>query len=159
MSARLVDVELGSDDCSKKNAPFEGPIFQCLAMLTTSVGPMLTRQMHEVLDLMFPWGLSEPLYNALQVIASHIPPLLHSIQGRLDQRHGILKFPREIARLSFHDTDRTAIPAAGSADSERDDIQCFARFGFVAGMRSAVTVCPASAHVFRHLLEHNRQRH
>ena len=51
-------------------------------MLTTSVGPMLTRQMHEVLDLMFPWGLSEALYHALQVIASHIPPLLRAIQGK-----------------------------------------------------------------------------
>ncbi len=52
-------------------------------MLTTSVGPMLTRQMHEVLDLMFPWGLSEALYHALEVIARHIPPLLRSIQGEL----------------------------------------------------------------------------
>lgn len=65
----------------KKNAPDARPIFQCLAMLTTSVGPMLTRQMHEVLDLMFPWGLSDALYNALQVVASHIPPLLRTIQG------------------------------------------------------------------------------
>ncbi|WWC91382.1 uncharacterized protein L201_006326 [Kwoniella dendrophila CBS 6074] len=67
----------------KKNAPFEAPIFQCLAMLTTSVGPMLTRQMHDVLDLMFPWGLSEALFHALEVIASHIPPLLRTIQERL----------------------------------------------------------------------------
>jgi FKBP12-rapamycin complex-associated protein len=35
------------------------------------------------LDLMFPWGLSDALYHALQVIASHIPPLLRSIQGAL----------------------------------------------------------------------------
>ena len=66
---------------SKKNAPDARPIFQCLSMLTTSVGPMLTRQMHEVLDLMFPWGLSDALYHALQVMASHIPPLLRTIQG------------------------------------------------------------------------------
>lgn len=67
----------------KKGAPFEAPIFQCLAMLTTAVGPMLTRQMHDILDLMFPWGLSEALYHALEVISSHIPPLLRTIQGRL----------------------------------------------------------------------------
>ncbi|KAL7421428.1 phosphatidylinositol kinase-related protein kinase tor1 [Cryptotrichosporon argae] len=67
----------------KKNAPFEAPIFQCLAMLTTAVGPMLTRQMHETLDLMFPWGLSDALWHALEVIASHIPPLLRTIQDRL----------------------------------------------------------------------------
>ena len=64
-------------------APSEAPIFQCLAMLTKAVGPMLTRQMHEVLDLMFPWGMSEALYNALQVIAEDIPPLLRTIQGEL----------------------------------------------------------------------------
>lgn len=67
----------------KKGAPFEAPVFQCLAMLTTAVGPMLTRQMHEILDLMFPWGLSAALYHALEVIAGHIPPLLRTIQDRL----------------------------------------------------------------------------
>ncbi|WVQ75374.1 hypothetical protein IAR50_004994 [Cryptococcus sp. DSM 104548] len=67
----------------KKNAPYEAPIFQCLAMCATSVGPMLTRQMHEVLDLMLPWGLSEPLCNVLDSFASHIPPLLRTIQERL----------------------------------------------------------------------------
>ena len=50
-------------------------------MLTSSVGPMLNRQMHEVLDLMFPWGLSEALFHALDVIGDHIPPLLKVIQG------------------------------------------------------------------------------
>lgn len=68
-------------DHRRKGAPFEAPIFQCLAMLTSSVGPMLTRQMHEVLDLMFPWGLSEALFHALEVIGGHIPPLLKTIQG------------------------------------------------------------------------------
>ncbi|ORY29148.1 armadillo-type protein [Naematelia encephala] len=67
----------------KKNAPNESTIFQCLAMLTSAVGPMLTRQMHEVLDLMFPWGLSDSLYKALRTIAEHIPPLLRTIQERL----------------------------------------------------------------------------
>lgn len=69
----------------RKNAPFEAPIFQCLAMLTSSVGPMLNRQMHEVLDLMFPWGLSEALFHALEVIGAHIPPLLKIIQGESER--------------------------------------------------------------------------
>lgn len=50
-------------------------------MLATALGPNLTRHMHEVLDLMFQWGLTEPLRQALVVIARHIPPLLRSIQG------------------------------------------------------------------------------
>lgn len=51
-------------------------------MLATALGPNLTRHMHEVLDLMFQWGLTEPLRQALVVIARHIPPLLRSIQGQ-----------------------------------------------------------------------------
>lgn len=41
--------------------------------------------MHEVLDLMFPWGLSEALFHALEVIGAHIPPLLKIIQGESDR--------------------------------------------------------------------------
>nr|ODN92931.1 atypical/PIKK/FRAP protein kinase [Cryptococcus depauperatus CBS 7855] len=67
----------------KKNAPYEPPIFQCLAMIATAVGPMVTRQMHEILDLMFPWGLTESLCSTLRSFASHIPPLLKTIQERL----------------------------------------------------------------------------
>lgn len=44
---------------------------------------MLTRQMHDVLDLMFLCGLSEPLYSSLKDIADHIPPLLRTVQGEL----------------------------------------------------------------------------
>lgn len=43
---------------------------------------MLTRQMHDVLDLMFLCGLSEPLYSSLKDIADHIPPLLRTVQGK-----------------------------------------------------------------------------
>jgi FKBP12-rapamycin complex-associated protein len=66
---------------SKKNAPDEKPIFQCIAMLASALGPSMTKYMHEVLDLMFQWGLTEQLRQALVVIARHIPPLLESIQG------------------------------------------------------------------------------
>jgi hypothetical protein len=68
-------------DNRKKNPPDEKPIFQNVAMLATALGPNLTRHMHEVLDLMFQWGLTEPLRQALVAIARHIPPLLRSIQG------------------------------------------------------------------------------
>lgn len=74
-----------------KGAPDEKPIFQCVAMLATALGPKLSSLMHEVLDLMFAWGLSEPLRQALVVIARHIPPLLREIQERLlDLLSGIL---------------------------------------------------------------------
>ncbi len=50
-------------------------------MLATAVGPNLTKLLHDQLDLMMSCGLSEPLKNALVVIAKYIPPLLRTIQG------------------------------------------------------------------------------
>lgn len=52
-------------------------------MLATAVGPNLTRYMHDLLDLMFPCGLSEALRQALLQISVQIPPLLRTIQERL----------------------------------------------------------------------------
>ena len=65
----------------KKNAAQEEPIFQCVGMLAQAVGPNLTKLLHDQLDLMFSCGLSEPLRQALVAIATHIPPLLKTIQG------------------------------------------------------------------------------
>lgn len=50
-------------------------------MLATAVGSALTKHMHELLDLMFAYGLSESLVMALQDLATNIPPLLPTIQG------------------------------------------------------------------------------
>ena len=50
-------------------------------MLAQAVGPNLTKLLHDQLDLMFGCGLSEPLRQALVAIATHIPPLLKTIQG------------------------------------------------------------------------------
>jgi phosphatidylinositol kinase/protein kinase (PI-3 family) len=66
---------------SKKNAPAEEPMFQCIGMLASAVGPNLTKLLHDQLELMFACGLSEPLRQALVAIARHIQPLLKTIQG------------------------------------------------------------------------------
>ncbi|KAJ3103710.1 phosphatidylinositol kinase- protein kinase tor1 [Phlyctochytrium bullatum] len=58
------------------------PIFQCISMLATAVGPALTKYMHELLDQMFATGLSESLRRALVDIARNIPPLEPNIQER-----------------------------------------------------------------------------
>jgi FKBP12-rapamycin complex-associated protein len=68
---------------SRKNAPPEASIFECISMLATAVGQALTKHMHELLDLMFAFGLSQPLRLALVDLAHHIPPLLSTIQGGL----------------------------------------------------------------------------
>lgn len=68
----------------KKNAPAEEPIFQCVGMLAAAVGPNLTKLLHDQLDLMFSYGLSESLRQALVAIATHVPPLLKIIQGAHD---------------------------------------------------------------------------
>lgn len=38
--------------------------------------------MHNILDLMFAGGLSEPLRKALVDIGRYVPPLLKTIQGK-----------------------------------------------------------------------------
>lgn len=67
----------------RKNAPSEEPIFQCVGMLASAVGPNLTKLLHDQLDLMIACGLSEPLVQALVSIAKCIPPLLRTIQGKV----------------------------------------------------------------------------
>lgn len=67
----------------RKNAPSEASIFQCISMLATAVGQALTKHMHELLELMFAYGLSEALVRALDDLSTHIPPLLPTIQERL----------------------------------------------------------------------------
>ncbi|CAG8552522.1 7121_t:CDS:10 [Diversispora eburnea] len=61
----------------------EAPLFQCIGMLARAVGPALTKHMHELLDLMFACGLSDPLRQSLMELAEYIPPLLANIQERL----------------------------------------------------------------------------
>lgn len=71
-----------SSVCRKKNAPPEDPIFQCIGMLAKAFGVILTKHMHDLLDLMFASGLGEPLRQALEVTAASIKPLQRTIQGQ-----------------------------------------------------------------------------
>lgn len=52
-------------------------------MLATAVGQALTKHLHDLLELMFACGLTEPLRQALVDLAHNIPPLLPVIQERL----------------------------------------------------------------------------
>ncbi|KAJ3547494.1 hypothetical protein NM688_g5399 [Phlebia brevispora] len=79
----MFHIKQGLQMRGKKNAPSEEPIFQCVGMLASAVGPNLTKLLHDQLDLMFACGLSEPLHQALVAIARYIPPLLRTIQDRL----------------------------------------------------------------------------
>ncbi|EPS96224.1 hypothetical protein FOMPIDRAFT_1167701 [Fomitopsis schrenkii] len=79
----MLHIKQGLQMRGKKNAPSEEPIFQCIGMLASAVGPNLTKLLHDQLDLMFDCGLSEPLRQALTAIATHVPPLLKTIQDRL----------------------------------------------------------------------------
>ncbi|KAF9435486.1 phosphatidylinositol kinase- protein kinase tor1 [Entomortierella beljakovae] len=53
------------------------------SMLANAVGQALTKHMHELLELMFATGLTEPLRQSLTNISNCIPPLLQIIQDRL----------------------------------------------------------------------------
>ncbi|KAF9223956.1 phosphatidylinositol 3-kinase [Gyrodon lividus] len=79
----MLQIKSGLQQRGKKNAPSEEPIFQCVGMLASAVGPNLTKLLHDQLDLFFACGLSEPLRQALVAIARNIPPLLKTIQDRL----------------------------------------------------------------------------
>ncbi|KAG1057434.1 hypothetical protein G6F43_000742 [Rhizopus delemar] len=57
--------------------------FTCISMLATAVGQQLTKHLHDLLELMFNCGLSEPLVSALSNIAERIKPLSPAIQERL----------------------------------------------------------------------------
>src|SRR5690606_9206737 len=67
-----------------KNRPMVDPaVFKCISMLANAVGQALTRHMHELLELMFATGLSEPLRQSLVDLSHCIPQLLPMIQDRL----------------------------------------------------------------------------
>ncbi|RDX49678.1 atypical/PIKK/FRAP protein kinase [Lentinus brumalis] len=83
LESTLTHVKVGLHSRGKKNAVQEEPIFQCVGMLAQAVGPNLTKLLHDQLDLIFGYGLSEPLSQALVAIATYIPPLLKTVQGRL----------------------------------------------------------------------------
>ncbi|KAG0345157.1 phosphatidylinositol kinase- protein kinase tor1 [Podila humilis] len=68
---------------SKNRIQTDTPIFSCISMLANAVGQALTKHMHELLDLMFSTGLSEPLRQSLSDLSNCIPPLLPIIQERL----------------------------------------------------------------------------
>ena len=102
----------------RKNAPSEASIFQCVSMLSTAVGQALTKHMHNLLDLMFAYGLSRGLVDALDHLAKHIPPLLPTIQG--EQSHRIALEDNE--RLMYNAPAREAVEPFVS-DSWRRDVQ------------------------------------
>jgi FKBP12-rapamycin complex-associated protein len=64
-----------------KGSSSDASLFQCLRMLSQAVGPALTKYMHELLDMMFAYGLSDNLHLTLVDLVLNIPPLLPSIQG------------------------------------------------------------------------------
>ena len=72
----------------------EIPAYQCISMLAISLGPALTKHMHEMLDYMFAVGLTESLRSSLADLSSNIPPLLSSIQDRLLEMLSIVLFSR-----------------------------------------------------------------
>ncbi|RKP11235.1 armadillo-type protein, partial [Piptocephalis cylindrospora] len=67
----------------KARAMHEKAIFKCLGKLAEAVGPALTQEAHDLLDLMFSAGLTDPLRQALGSLARFVPPLAPVIRARL----------------------------------------------------------------------------
>jgi FKBP12-rapamycin complex-associated protein len=81
----------------KNKSHNEMPAYQCISMLAISVGPALTKHMHEMLDSMFGIGLTESLRSALVDLSTNIPPLLPTIQERLLDMLSVILFSRPYA--------------------------------------------------------------
>lgn len=61
----------------------EGPVFQCISMLSVAVGQTLSKYMEALLDPMFACGLSKSLTQALVDMACYIHPIKPMIQEKL----------------------------------------------------------------------------
>ncbi|KAK2747845.1 phosphatidylinositol kinase- protein kinase tor1 [Onygenales sp. PD_40] len=61
----------------------EGPMFECISMLSLAVGQTLSKYMEALLDPIFACGLSESLTQALVDMAHYIPPIRATIQEKL----------------------------------------------------------------------------
>ncbi|EEH19714.1 hypothetical protein PABG_01973 [Paracoccidioides brasiliensis Pb03] len=61
----------------------EGPMFECISMLSLAVGQTLSKYMEALLDPIFACGLSESLTQALVDMAHYIPPIKATIQEKL----------------------------------------------------------------------------
>lgn len=67
----------------KKTDTEEGPVFQCISMLSIAVGVALTKYMNALLDPMFACGLSPALTQALVDMAHNVSPRKPQIQEKL----------------------------------------------------------------------------
>jgi len=61
----------------------EGPVFQCISMLSYAVGQTLSKYMDALLDPIFACGLSKPVEQALVDMAHYIPPIRAVVQEKL----------------------------------------------------------------------------
>ncbi|KAI9604455.1 hypothetical protein KEM48_000690 [Puccinia striiformis f. sp. tritici PST-130] len=83
LEAVLASIKEALVNRGKKNSPSEASIFHCISKCASAVGQAMTKHMHELLELMFSNGLSEPLRAALVDLARFIPPLLPIVQEKL----------------------------------------------------------------------------
>ncbi|KAI0718027.1 atypical/PIKK/FRAP protein kinase [Cerioporus squamosus] len=127
----MTHVKIGLQSRGKKNAVQEEPIFQCVGMLAPAVGPNLTKLLHDQLDLMFGCGLSEPLRQALVAIATHIPPLLKTVQDRLLDTLSIilsghsyrpLGAPPSLYRSESGTANKDAVPVDGANSAKGPEL-------------------------------------
>ncbi|KAI7879884.1 FAT-domain-containing protein [Lichtheimia hyalospora FSU 10163] len=83
LSSTLMAVKESLSVKGRQRKEIEAASFYCVSKLATAVGQALTKHMHDLLDLMFNCGLSEPLVQALSNISERIKPLSRTIQDRL----------------------------------------------------------------------------
>lgn len=91
-------------------------------MLAISVGPALTKHMHEMLDYMFAVGLTESLRSSLTDLSANIPPLLSTIQERLLDMLSVVLFSRSYVHPGAPGTTNLYPTLAIKEGENRDEV-------------------------------------
>ena len=89
----------------------EGPVFQCISMLSIAVGQTLSKYMELLLDPMFACGLSKSLTQALVDMAHYIQPIKPKIQEKLLDLLSLVLSRRPFRPLGCPENKLPPVPA------------------------------------------------
>ncbi|EYE96697.1 phosphatidylinositol 3-kinase tor2 [Aspergillus ruber CBS 135680] len=89
----------------------EAPMFECISMLSLTVGQALSKYMEALLDPIFACGLSESLTQALVDMAHYIPPIKPTIQEKLLDMLSIILYGTPFRPLGFPENRLSPMPS------------------------------------------------
>lgn len=99
----------------------EGPVFQCISMLSIAVGMALTKYMEALMDPMFACGLSQALTQALVDMAHYVHPIKLQIQEKLLDLLSLVLSGRPFRPLGCPENKLPPIPAFAKGFNLREE--------------------------------------